>query len=127
VQHGPQDDSLISQLLANAGNWKHNRQVTARGILRACLNWGLEQGHISSNPLAGMKTGGFHHRECMLGREERESVTAAVTYAPFRNLLTFLELTGCRPFSDATQLTAGMIDWKAGTFTFEKHKNARNG
>jgi hypothetical protein len=42
----------------------------------------------------------------MLTNDEGEKINAAITWAPFRNLLTFLELTGCRPFSEATQLKA---------------------
>ena len=107
--------------------WGHNTQVTARGIVTACLNWAVGEGHLPYSPLAKMKVGSFHRRERMLTRDERDRIKAAVTYAPFGNLLAFLEQTGCRPFSEASSLTASMIDWPSGTITFHKHKNARKG
>jgi integrase len=107
--------------------WQHNSQVTARGILRACLNWSLDQGLLSSNPLLRVKTGAPHRRERILTAEERMKVREAVRDREFKNYLFFLEQTGARPFSEAGQLTAELIDFGEGTITFVKHKNARKG
>jgi integrase len=107
--------------------WGHNTQVTARGILRACLNWSLDQGTISHNPLLRVKTGSPHRRERILTIDERRRVREAVKGREFRNYLYFLEQTGTRPFSEAGQLTADMIDFAEGVITFVKHKNARKG
>jgi len=74
-----------------------------------------------------MKTVSFHRRERILTNEERQQIKGAVREKVFRNLLTFLEQTGARPFSEAAQVTASMIDWQEGSITFEKHKNARKG
>ena len=118
---------VTAWLLARKATWGHNTQVTARSILRACLTWAVFEGHAPANPLARVKSGATHRRERMLTKDERDAIKAAVPDAPFRNLLTFLELTGCRPFGEAASVTASMIDWAAGTITFEKHKNARKG
>jgi integrase len=117
----------VTSWLLSHPSWQHNSQVTARGILRACLNWSLEQGLIPSNPLARVKTGSPHRRERILTSEERRMIREAVRDAEFKNYLYFLEQTGARPFSEAGQLTAEMIDFGDGTITFQKHKNARKG
>lgn len=117
----------VTQWLLAQPTWGHNSQVTARGILRSCLNWGIGEGYIQVNPLARMKTGSFHRKERMLTREEREKIKAAVTDKTFLRFLIFLEQTGARPFSEAAQVTADLIDWREGSITLERHKNARKG
>lgn len=62
---------------ANKGNGGHNSQVTARGIPRACLNWGVFEGHVAANPVARVKTGQVRRRERMLSQDERGRVGAA--------------------------------------------------
>jgi len=79
------------------------------------------------DPLKAVKPGATWRRERILTPDERTRIKAAVLHAPFRNFLTFLELTGCRPFSEACAVTADMVDWEAGSITFVKHKNARKG
>ena len=63
----------------------------------------------------------------MVSPVERARLKAATADAPFRNFLTFLELTGCRPYSEAARVTADLVDWAAGTITFAGHKNERHG
>jgi integrase len=108
--------------------WGHNTQVTARGIVVAVLNWAVEQGHLPYSPLARMKVGMMHGRERILTKEERQAVLGAVKHNDtFRLFLRFLEQTGARPYSEAAQITADMIDWDEGCIPLVKHKNARKG
>jgi integrase len=108
--------------------WGHNTQVTARGLVVACLNWAVEQGTLMYSPLARMKVGQMHGRERILSKEERQQVLAAVKHNDtFRLFLEFLEQTGARPYSEAAQITAEMIDWDEGRIPLAKHKNARKG
>lgn len=118
---------LTSWCLKHKDRWKHNTQVTAKGIVVACLNWSVEQGYLPFSPLGRMKVGQMHRGGRVLTVEEREKILAAATNKTFRRFLTFLGLTGCRPYSEAAQVTAAMIDWEEGSITFEKHKNARKG
>jgi integrase len=117
----------VTGWLLKKPTWHHNSQVTARGVLRACLNWAVDQELLPSNPLVRVKTGSPHRRERILTAEERRKVREAVRDREFKNYLFFLEQTGCRPFSEAGQLTAELIDFGDGTITFPKHKNARKG
>jgi integrase len=117
----------VTAWLSRHPTWKHNSQVTARGILRACINWGLDQGILTSNPIQRVKTGSPHRRERILTTEERKKVREATSGREFKNYLFFLEQTGARPFSEAGQLTAEMIDFEEDTIIFVKHKNTRKG
>jgi integrase len=114
-------------VLKHKDQWGHNTQVTARGLVAACLNSAVEQGYLPYSPLAKIKAGTFHRRERILTQEERRRVKEAAVGSNFKNLLTFLEQTGARPYSEAAQVTAAMIDWQEGSITFEEHKNARKG
>ncbi len=115
-------------ILKHKGRWGHNTQVTVRGLVVACLNWAVQEGHLPFSPLARMKVGQTHSRERILTKEERAKVLAAVRHnRTFELFLRFLEQTGCRPYSEAAQITADMIDWEAESITLVKHKNARKG
>lgn len=118
---------VTAWVLKYKDRWGHNTQVTARGLVVACLNWAVEQGYLPYSPLARMKVGQMHGRERILTKDEREKVKAAVRNKGFKRFLTFLELTGCRPYSEAAQITAAMIDWEEGCIPLVKHKNARKG
>jgi integrase len=107
--------------------WGHNTQVTARGLVVAVLNWAVQEGHLLFSPLAKMKVGQMHSRERILSREERARVLAAVKNKTLNLFLRFLEQTGARPYSEAAQITAEMIDWKSECVPLAKHKNARKG
>jgi integrase len=108
--------------------WGYNTQVTARGLVVACLNWAIEQGFLIYSPLARMKVGQMRGRERILTKGERERILAAVKHnETFRLFLQFLEQTGARPYSEVAQITAEMIDWDEGCIPLAKHKNARKG
>jgi integrase len=101
--------------------------VTAKGLVVACLNWAVEQGYLPYSPLTRMKVGQMHGRERILTKEERQLIMAAVRNKMFKRFLTFLEQTGCRPYSEAAQISSAMIDWEEGCVPLAKHKNARKG
>jgi integrase len=109
------------------GVWGHNTQVTCRAIVRACLNWAVDQGYLTHNPLGRLKAGSYHRRERILSQEERAKIKVCVRDQAFSDFIFFLEQTGARPFSEAAKVSADMIDFAEGTITFRKHKNARKG
>jgi integrase len=119
MPHGPTEQTKVK--------WGHNSQVTARAIVRACLNWAVDQGHLTHNPLGRLKAGSYHRRERILSPEERFEIKKHIRDGMFLDYFVFLEQTGCRPFSEAAKITPEMIDWTEGTVTFVKHKNARKG
>lgn len=107
-------------------SWGESTRTTARSILRACLNWAFNEGYIPANPLAKLKRGSYTRRERILTASERQRIRE---YLPegIREFMLAIEKTGARPFSELAKLTAEMVDWKAGTITLVKHKNAKKG
>lgn len=117
---------MATEWIASHPDWGQSTCTTARSIVRACLNWAVEQGYIPANPLAKLKRGDFARRERILTRSERQAIAGIVTSA-FRDFVFALEQTGCRPFSEMSRVTAAMVDFQAGSITLAKHKNAKRG
>jgi integrase len=117
----------VSEWLVTKKTWQHNSRVTARGILRSCLNWAVEEGYLVKDPMPSLKVGQMHGRERILTAEEKAGIRGAIRDQTFRDFILFLEQTGARPYSEASSVTAEMIDWEAGSIPLAKHKNARKG
>ncbi len=106
--------------------WGESTRTTARSILRACLNWAVQQGYVPTNPLAKLKRGEFARRERILSADEKRRIAEWLPEG-IREFVYAIEQTGARPYSELARLTADMIDFGAGTITFAKHKNAGKG
>jgi integrase len=107
-------------------SWGESTRTTARSIVRACLNWAVQQGYLTTNPLAKLKRGDYARRERILTVDEKKRVREWLPEG-VREFIYALEQTGARPFSELATVTAAMVDWQAGTITFVKHKNAKKG
>jgi integrase len=118
---------VTAWVLKHKARWGHNTQVTARSLVVAVLNWAIAEGHLRYSPLAKMKVGQTHSRERILTKDERERILGAIRNKTFKAFVRFLAATGCRPYSEAAQITAEMIDWKESIIPLVKHKNARKG
>jgi hypothetical protein len=70
-------------LLANKDSWKHISQVTAGGIVRSCLNWGIEQGYTHANPLSRMKTGSYYRKT--MARQVANAASKAACFSTKRS------------------------------------------
>ncbi|MFO0808976.1 MAG: tyrosine-type recombinase/integrase [Gemmataceae bacterium] len=106
--------------------WSSSTCTTARKVIRACLNWAVDQGYVPTNPLQKLKRGDFTRRDRVLSPSERKRILGWLT-GDIRDFVYTLEQTGARPFSEVAAITADMVDFKAGTVTFLKHKNAKRG
>jgi integrase len=69
----------------------------------------------------------MHGRERILSPDEKKRIREAIKDQTFRDFVLFLEQTGARPYSEASSVTAAMIDWEGGSIPLAKHKNARKG
>ena len=106
--------------------WSKSTVATVRGILIACLNWGVGQGIIPQTPIPRLKAGKTTRRERVVSDDELTRIREAVPQA-MRDFLMALELTGARPFSEVALLTAADVDFADGTIKLTRHKNARKG
>src|SRR5436189_38292 len=57
-------------------SWGESTRTTARSVLRACLNWAVQQGYVPANPLAKLKRGEFTRRERILSADEKRRIAA---------------------------------------------------
>lgn len=105
--------------------WSESTRAAGIACVLACLNWAVEEGHLESHPLVNVKRGRYERRERILTPDERDRLFGAVKDPGFKTYLRFLELTGCRPFSEASRITAADCDLGAGTVTLQKHKTRK--
>lgn len=117
---------MASEWLNRCDTWGRSTRATAVRVLKACLNWSVEQGYLEKNPLVRLKSPGYDRRERTLSAEERARIMAAA-HPAFRQFVWALAQTGARPFSELAKLTAADIDWEAGTARLAEHKNAHRG
>ena len=115
----------VSEWLASTP-WGQSSSCSARGAILAALNWGVDQGYITSHPLTKLKRGSHKRRERVFSADELKAIRENVK-PDFADFVRALELTGARPFSELAHVTADMVDWKEGTITFVEHKNERKG
>ena len=106
-------------------HWSESTRAAAIAVVLACLNWAVEQGYLSSHPLTRLKRGRYERRERILTDQERDALFAEIKDPTLRQFLRFLELTGCRPFSEAARITALDVNVAAGTITLHHHKNRK--
>lgn len=111
---------------ARSKNWSESTQTAAKKAVTACLNWCVKLGHLAESPLWGLPRGKFKRRERILKPWEKEKIRAIVK-GNLAEFLYFLEMTGCRPFSEASLVSKEMIDWEEGSVTLERHKNSSKG
>jgi integrase len=108
--------------------WGPSTQAAARRVLKACLNWCARNGVTADNPLRNIAVGTFRRRERILKGPEKARLHEVLRPGrPLTDFILFLEQTGCRPFSEAAQVTAAMVNWEDGSILLEKHKNAKKG
>jgi integrase len=116
----------VSKWLLAHPQWGQSTRAMAIQIVKACLNWGVQEGFIHHSPLAKVRREAFVRRERILTADEKKRISAFVG-PHFRDFLFALEQTGMRPFSEAGAMTAQMVDFAAESVTFQKHKTANKG
>ena len=85
----------LSECYKSSGD--NNKLGAVRAVARVC-NWAVyELRIIPSNPIARMKRPSYTPRECYVEPADWAKFLAAVKPGPFRDIVQFLRLTGCRP------------------------------
>jgi len=83
------------------------------------MNWAVKQGIIDRSPVFGIEKPPRNARETFVTPEQFKQVLAAVKDKPFRDLLTILWESGCRP-QEARKVEARHFDAKRGVWLFER-------
>jgi len=76
--------------------WEGNTGNASVRTVTACFNWAAKGGYLAANPVAGVEKPAPVAREWCLEPGQWEKLLAA-SDGPFRDLLLFMRLTGCRP------------------------------
>lgn len=118
----------VTEWLHTHEAWSESTRTTARSILRACMNWGVQQGYLREHPLAKLKRGEYTNRKRTLTADERQKILKATEgVGDIHDFLFAIIQTGARPFSELAKITADMIDWQTKTIVYQEHKNAKKG
>lgn len=99
-------------------DWTDTTKNDAISIAQRPFNWAVRQGRIDRNPIAFLEDKpSRQRREVVYSTEQWDAVMAQVRRPQFRDLLSFLWETGCRP-QEARLLEARHVDLKNGVAVF---------
>lgn len=96
----------------------------ALGAVKRAFNWAVEEEHISKNPIAHVRKPKSLTRDRALTREERELILSSIKCDAFRQFVTALTLTGCRP-GEIARVTAADFVEEDGVWVLVKHKTTK--
>ncbi len=113
----------VTEWLKAHPKWKGSRRNAVICVKRA-FNWATGEGILKENPLRGMKKPQANRRERILTAEEWEELFAAVLDQEFKDFLTAMRETGCRP-GEVRRVTAADVDLKAGIWVLQHHKTRK--
>lgn len=110
----------------NGTSWGSTFKAGVITAIKRVFNWAVEEERIEANPLRGLKKPAAQHRELTITAEDFASVLLKLRKDSFRDILTFIWLTGCRP-QEARAIEAAWIhhDEKIVIFPVQKSKGKR--
>jgi integrase len=91
-------------------DWNPTTCNRAISLVKRGLNWCVEQGVLTRNPLRDMKKPRERRRERILSAEERQAIVAAVKDKAFLRFLYALGQTGARP-GEIRKVTAAHVNY----------------
>lgn len=94
--------------------------AAVRAVLRA-FNWAVKSGHLEKNPIAGVEKPAATPRECYIEPEQWTKLLGLVK-GPFRDFLTILRETGCRP-QEAKMVEARHFDRQMNAWVFPRKES----
>lgn len=106
--------------------WGSTMRHDALNAVKIAFRWAKRVGHLAENPIAELELPRPRVRTEVPTHEQVEAILAAAWGQPFRDLLTALRETGCRP-SEICTLTADRVDLEAGTWTVKNKTRTATG
>ncbi len=104
--------------------WNQSTRRCAITSVKRALNWAVNEGYLTANPLKNVIKPAVLHREKVVTAKENKTINDAVPDEAFRSLLFVLRSTGCRP-GEAAMVSAEYVNLDAGTWTFKRHKTVK--
>jgi integrase len=114
--------SHVERWLAAHPSWTSSRRHAILIVLRA-FNWAVKRRIMSANPILGIEVPRQKRVLAYLKKEQRRAVFEGTRDAAFRNFLTALEQTGCRP-GEVRAVTAADVDRGRWVWELKDHKTA---
>lgn len=106
----------------------HPKWTTSRRCAVICLkrayNWCEAEGILAVNPMKKVKKPAAVRRERIITDEEWRQLFAAIRDQEFRDFVTALRETGCRP-GEVRKVTAEQVNLEIGVWVLEHHKTRR--
>jgi len=103
--------------------WKASRRHASLAPKRA-FAWADKQGLLSPSPLRSLEVPPNNRRTRVLTREEQAEILGAIRDQSFRDFVTAMLETGCRP-SEVARVSAAEVDLELGVWVFAAHKTAK--
>jgi integrase len=113
----------VTRWLDSHPTWKGSRCNAIEAVKRA-FGWATAEGLLSKNPIQGIKKPAKGRRDRIVSSEERAAILAAIKDEPFREFVSAMQETGCRP-SEVARVTAADVNLEAGLWVLKLHKTAR--
>ena len=110
----------VNSWLDSKPTWKGSRRHAALAVKRA-FAWADKQGLLSPSPLKGLEVEAGNRRTRVLTRDEQAAILAEIKDRPFREFVTALLATGCRP-SEVARVTAADVNLDLGVWVLATHK-----
>ena len=111
---------LVEAWLDAHPRWKASRRHAVLAVMRA-FNWAVRRGRLGKNPVVGIEVPPQTRVLSYLNADQRKAVFEATKDEAFRQFLTALQETGCRP-GEVSAVTAAMADLEVGVWVLPKHK-----
>lgn len=87
----------VQNWLDSESTWGPSTKNSAVRTIRRAYRWAVDLGHLDRYPLATLKAPTAKRREVILAESEFSTLLESARDAAFRDLLTFVWHTGCRP------------------------------
>jgi integrase len=113
----------LTRWLDSNKHWTGARR-SAQAIVKRAFAWGKAEGLIADNPLAHIKNPPITRRERIITQDERKQILAAIKDKSFRDFITALLDTGCRP-SEVAKVTGQNVNLSLGVWVLKEHKTAK--
>lgn len=104
-------------------NWSDTSKNDAISIVQRTFNWAVKQGHITRSPIVGFdEKPSRRRREAVYSPGEFAEILDACADDLFRDLLTFMWETGCRPI-EARLVEARFVDLSHNMLVYPESMN----
>jgi len=114
----------VTRWLDSTPRWGEATRRCATIAVKRAFNWAEGEGHLSANPLKGLKKGPAKRRERILTPDERKQILNSGGGSAFQELVQALQETGCRP-SEVARVSAENVDLDLGIWVQPEHKTRK--